>query len=183
MSQISNKSINNEEDNSSSILNLKPGEAQFSAISMDSTLISGENSMIEDGSVTGRENEENENENFELPEIPPVLPMSRCIVSYAGLDIRVFNENGSLLARLDPHDSSNNIIGLTVSTHLGVLFCIFDTGLVVSFCCRTPNCPILKSYHLPHFESEKSTCLVLVDQIPRSVAGAGSSDGGRPRYV
>lgn len=171
MSQLSTKSMTNEDDMSY----LKPGEAQLSTLSVDSSIFSDQNST----SVI--ENEEVVKKEEVLPEIAPIAPLERCIVSYAGLDIRVFNESGALLGRLDPHHSSNNIIALTVSAHVNVLLCIFENGLICAYCLRTPNCPALKSYQLPHFESEKSTCLVLVDEIPRSVAGAGSSDGGRPR--
>lgn len=102
-----------------------------------------------------------------------------CVVAYAGLDVRVFTDGGTLLGRLEPDDAVNTMIGFTASVFCGLLIGLFDGGVVRVFDFRQMHCPLLLEYVIPHGDVDGGSCITLID-CPL-VGVSSHTGGGKPR--
>lgn len=95
-------------------------------------------------------------------------------------DLRIFSgapQGGIAIGALEPELLVDGIVAYTVSVYQSLLFCIFESGLLMVFCCRSFDSPLLLEVELAQpggaIEHEVGTCLSLIDELPSSAHRPG----------
>jgi WD40 repeat protein len=112
---------------------------------------------------------------------------SAYVVARAGRDLRLFTERGRPISCMDPDVVTDGIKCYTVSVYQQLLFCLFDSGALKVFCMRSGSVTgewseLIKEYskwNLGVGETERATCMTLVDSLPLAALKPPISDTHR----
>lgn len=90
-------------------------------------------------------------------------------------DLRIFSgapKSGQAISVLEPEVTVDGIICYTVSVYQHLLFCLFESGRLKVFCCRSADAPLLLNVDLTvgQMEHESGLCATIIDCIPDNAA-------------
>jgi WD40 repeat protein len=104
---------------------------------------------------------------------------TRLVASYAAQDLRVYNQHGGLVCRVEPTEVVDGIHSYTISVFQELLFCLLLSGKVKIYCCRSPHSPLVKEVAVTKKSREQvGTSLCLIDVVPHTANAFNTRGGG-----
>ena len=109
------------------------------------------------------------------------------ITSQAGRDLRLFTYCGKTISCMDPEVLVDGIQCYTVSVHQQLLFCLFESGALKTYCIDPVPCQgngaselrVIPRWNAGIGDNEKATCMTLVNRLPLAAIKPSISETSR----
>lgn len=90
-------------------------------------------------------------------------------------DLRIFSAQGATISVLEPEVLVDGIVCYTVSVYQHLLFCLFESGQLKTFCSRSVDAPLLLTVNTKagSLHAEQGLCMSLIDELPDSAQRPG----------